>query len=151
MTFELHRLLQKYSWGIKQGLGIVTWNTEDTVVIGLVCVFLEVFLTALYFRVTYCPYLQSLCSIHACALCSWEALGNIRHFCEWGTSCEGGGSNLLCGVYYASFLTFFPAWGEHSVNQGQLCSMEDVRQVCGRRPFLHQSTVDLSQEWTPPR
>jgi len=49
-TFDSHRLLQEYSWGIKQGLGIVTCNTEDLVMIDLVCVFLEVFLTALYFR-----------------------------------------------------------------------------------------------------
>jgi len=52
MTSDLHRLLQECSWGIKQGLGIVTCNTEESVAIGLVCVFLEVFLTALYFRVT---------------------------------------------------------------------------------------------------
>jgi hypothetical protein len=60
MTFDLHPLLQECSWGIQQGLGIVACNTEDLVVIGLVCVFCEVFLTALYFRVTYCPHLQSL-------------------------------------------------------------------------------------------
>ena len=49
------------------------------------------------------------------------------------------------------FLDFFPVWGEHSVNHGWLCSGEDVHQVCGHRPLLHQSTVDLAQEWTPPR
>ena len=65
-----HPLLQECSWGIKQGLGIVTCNTEDLVVTGLVCVFLEVLLTALYFRVTYCPHVQNLCCIQACALCS---------------------------------------------------------------------------------
>ena len=70
MTFEIHRLLQECSLGIKQSFAIVLCNTEDLVVIGLVCVFLEVFLTALYFRVTYCTHLQSLCSIQACALCS---------------------------------------------------------------------------------
>ena len=69
ITFDLHPLLQQCSWGIKEGLGIVTCNTEDLVVVGLVCVFLEVFLTALCFRVTYCPHLQSLCFIHVSALC----------------------------------------------------------------------------------
>jgi hypothetical protein len=42
MMFDLRRLLQECSWGIKQGLGIVTCNTEGLVVIGLICVFLEV-------------------------------------------------------------------------------------------------------------
>ena len=60
MTFDLHPLLQECSWGIQQGLGIVTCNAEDLAVIDPVCVFHEVFLTALYFRVTYCPHLQSL-------------------------------------------------------------------------------------------
>jgi len=56
ITFDLHPLLQECSWGIKQGLGIVTCNTEDLlVIIGLLCVFLEVFLTALYFREICCP------------------------------------------------------------------------------------------------
>jgi len=70
MTFYLHPLLQEYSWGIQQGQGMVTCNTENLVVIDLVCVFLEVFLTAVYFRVTYCPHLQSLYSTHSTALCS---------------------------------------------------------------------------------
>jgi len=55
--------------GIKQGLGIVTCNTEDLIVIGLVYMFLEVFLTALYFRVTCYPTF-SLYPTHASALCS---------------------------------------------------------------------------------
>jgi hypothetical protein len=77
-VFDLHILLQECSWGIKQGLGIITCNTEDLIVI--VCVFLEVFLTALYFRVTYWPHLQSLYSIQACALCSCvPSEGNWEH------------------------------------------------------------------------
>jgi hypothetical protein len=55
MIFDVHPLLQECSWGIKQGLGIVTCSTEDLVMIDLVCVFVEVFLTALYSRVTYHP------------------------------------------------------------------------------------------------
>ena len=35
------------------------------------------------------------------------------------------------------------------MNHGWLCSREDVCQVCGHRPLLHQSTVGLAQEWTP--
>jgi hypothetical protein len=86
-----------HGWGIKQGLGIVTCNAEDLLVI--VCVFREVFLTALYFRVTYCP------TFRACApfrhvpyvrVCPWEGLGNIRHLHEWGTSYEGG--VIICNV-----------------------------------------------------
>jgi len=54
--YQFHSLFWAYhSWGIKQGLGIVTCNTGDLTVIGLVCVFLEVFLSAVYFRVTCCP------------------------------------------------------------------------------------------------
>jgi len=54
--YQLRSLFWAYhSWGIKQGLGIVTCNSEDLVVTGLVCMFLAVFLTALYFRVAYCP------------------------------------------------------------------------------------------------
>jgi len=64
MTFDLHPLLQECIWAIKQGLAIVTCNTEDLVMTGLLCVFLELFLTALYFRVTYRPHLQSLYSTH---------------------------------------------------------------------------------------
>jgi len=52
---DLHPLLQECSWGIKQGLGFVTCNTEDLIVIGLVYEFLEVFLSALYYRVPAAP------------------------------------------------------------------------------------------------
>ena len=82
MTFYLHQLLQKCSWGIQQGLGIVTCNAEDLVVIDLVCVFCEVFLTALYFRVTYCPTFRActpLTQVPYVPECPWEGLGNIRH------------------------------------------------------------------------
>jgi hypothetical protein len=54
------------------------------------------------------------------------------------------------GVHYFKFLRFFRVWGEHSVNHGWLCSWEDMCQVCGHRPRLHQSTMGLVQEWTPP-
>jgi hypothetical protein len=111
MTFELHRLLQECSWGIKQGLAIVTCKTEDLVM--TVCMFLVVFLTALYFTVTYCTIraCASLIQVPYVPQCPWEGLGNIRHLHERGTSCEGAGNNLLCGVYYCKFLDFFSSMG----------------------------------------
>jgi len=40
--YQFHSLFWAYhSWGIKQGLGIVTCKTEDSVVIGLVCAFVS--------------------------------------------------------------------------------------------------------------
>jgi len=45
MIFYLHQLLQECSWGIKRGLGIVICNAEDLVVIDLVCVFCENFIS----------------------------------------------------------------------------------------------------------
>jgi hypothetical protein len=71
--------------GIKQGLGIVTCITEDLVVVGLVCVFLELFLTALYFRVTYCRTFTActaLTQVPYVSECPWEVLGNMRHLRE---------------------------------------------------------------------
>ena len=118
------------------------------------CVFLEVLLTALYFRVTYCPHLQNLCSTHTSALCSWVPLGGTweHEALVWvGNKLWRWGSKLPCGVYYCQFLDFFPVWGEQSVNHGWLCSGADVCQACGHRPLLHQSTVGLVQEWIPPR
>jgi hypothetical protein len=154
MTFQIHRLLEECSFGIKQVNAIVPSNAEDLVVIGLVCVFLKVFLSALYFRVTYCTHLQSLCSIHTNALCSRVPLGGTwEHKAHaWaGYKPWRWVANLPCGVHYSEFLDFFPVWGEHSVNHGRLCSVEDVRQVHGHRTLLYKSTMDLAQEWTPPR
>ena len=91
--FDLHKLLQECCWGIQQGLGIVTCNTEDLLVIDLVCVFLEVSLTALYFRVTYCPTFRActpLMQVPYVPQSLPRALRNIRHLHEWGTSSEGG-------------------------------------------------------------
>jgi hypothetical protein len=82
MIFDLHPLLQECSWGIKQGLGIVTCNPGDLTVIGLVCMFLEVFLSAVYFRVPCCPTFRA-CSpfmqVPYVPECPVEGLGNIRH------------------------------------------------------------------------
>jgi hypothetical protein len=140
--------------GIKQGHGIITCNTEDLLVIDLVCVFVEVSLTALYFSVTYCPTFTActaLMQVPYVSECPREGLGNTRQLCERGTSCEGGA--IICHVecITASFLTFFPVWGEHSVTHGRPCTGEGLYQVCGHRSLLHRSTVGLAQEWTPPR
>jgi len=85
-------------------------NTKDLVVIGLVCVFLEVFLTALYFRATYCPTFRActpLTQVPCVSECPWEGLGNIRHLHEWGTSSECGATILPVECITASFLTIF--------------------------------------------
>ena len=110
MIFDLHPLLQECSWGIKQGLGIVTCNTGDLTVIGLVCVFTEVFLSAVYFRVTCCPTFRACSPIMQVSYvpeCPLEGLGNVRHLHEWGTSCEGGATICHMECITTSFLTFF--------------------------------------------
>ena len=52
---------------IKQGLAMLICNTEDLVVIDLVCVFLEASLTALYYLL---PHIQSVYPTNESALCS---------------------------------------------------------------------------------
>ena len=69
-----------------------------------------VFLTALYFGVTYCSTFRAHTSFtHVFYVCKfpWEGPGNIRHLREWGTSTERGA--ISCHVEYVtpSFLTFF--------------------------------------------
>jgi hypothetical protein len=100
------------------------------------------------------PHLQSLCcpfmQVPYVRECPLEGLGNIRHLHEWGAS-SGVGAIICHMECITEFLDFFPVWGEHSVNHGWLCSGEDVCWVCGHRPLLHQSTMGLAQEWTPPR
>ena len=147
ITSDLCPLLQECSWGTKQGLGILTCNTEDLVVTDLYVCFLKSFLQRL-FQSDLLPAPSELV-LHSCVHeCPWEGLGNMRHLCEWGTGSEGRA--VICHVecITQSFLTFFPVWGEHSVNRGWLCSGDDV---CGHRPLLHQSIMGLAQEWTPPR
>jgi len=74
MTFDLHRHLQECSWGIKQGLGIEICNTEDLVVIDIVCVFLEVFITAIYFTFRACTPLMQVPYVPECLWEGHEAL-----------------------------------------------------------------------------
>jgi hypothetical protein len=82
----------------------------------LVCVSWEIFLTVLYFRMSYCPPLQSLNSTHASALNSqvhpkgtWK-----REALAWvGYSLWRWGTNLTCEVYYSRFHEFFQ-YGENT-------------------------------------
>ena len=134
--YHFHSLFWAYhSWGIKQGLVIVTCKTENSLVIGLVCVFLEVFLTALYFRVTYCPHLQSLYSIHASALCFWVPLwGTWEHKAlAWvGYKLWGWGNNL----------TFFQfgentQWIMDGFAMGRMCARHvDIDHFCAKAPWV---------------
>jgi hypothetical protein len=103
--YQLHSLFWAYhSWGIKQALGI----TEDLVVIDLVCVFLEGFLTALYFKVTYCPPPSELvphsykCLVFLSALGrDLETLARVGYrLWRWAIICH-----VECIT--VSFLTFF--------------------------------------------
>jgi len=112
LWIELYQLLQECSWNIKQGLATVQCNTEDLVMIGLVCVFLDVFLSALYFRATYFKACAPFRHVPYVPECPWEGLGNIWGY-EWGTSSEGGA--ILCHVecITPSFLAFFQ-FGENT-------------------------------------
>jgi hypothetical protein len=148
ITFDWHSLPQECHWGIEQVLGMVTCNTVSCICVSWSLSYSTLFQSGLLL------HLQGLCSIHSSALCSWvplvgtwehKALVWVRYkLWRWG-------NNLLCGVYYLKFLNFFPVWGKHSVNHGWLCSGEVVHHVCGHRPLLHQITMGLAQEWTPPR
>ena len=74
ITFDLWPLFEEFSWGIKHSLGIITCNTEDLVVIGLVCVSWSLSYSAL-FQSDLLPHLQSLYSTHTSALRSRVPLG----------------------------------------------------------------------------
>jgi hypothetical protein len=147
MTFDLHPLLQECSWGIKQDLGIVTCDTEELVVFGLLCVFLELVLTALFFRVTYCPHLQSLCSIHASALCFWVPLGGTweHKALAWvGYKLLRWGDMLPHGVYYSKFLDFFFQLGKNTqwimdgFALGRTCArFVDIDHSCTKAPWVY--------------
>jgi hypothetical protein len=129
-------------------MGTVTCSIEDFVVIGLVCVLLEVFLTALYFRVTYCPTFRA-CTPFMQVLYvpeyAWEVLGKIRHLREWGTSSEDVTVSCHVECITQSVLTFSQFGENTGFALGMWC------QVCGPKPLLHQSTMGLAQEWTPLR
>jgi hypothetical protein len=145
MTFDLHRLLQECIWVTKQGLGIVTCNTNDLLVI--VCVFLEVFLTALYFRVTYCPIFRACAPfrhVPYVPVCPWEGLGNMS-----GVQADSGA--IICHIKCINpIVVVFSSLGK-LVNRGWLCTGVDVWEVCGHKSLSYQSTMGLVQEWTPQR
>jgi hypothetical protein len=124
-------------------------------VIGLVCVFLEVFLAALYFRVTYCPTFRSctpFTQVPCVYECPWKGLGNVRHLHEWGTSPEGGA--IICHVecITQSFFTFFQV-GENSQSimvgfaLGRMCARcVDIDHFCTKAPwFSAEVRVDSTE------
>jgi hypothetical protein len=145
ITFDLHPLLQECSWDIKQGLGIVKCITEDLVVTGLVCVFTEVFLSALYFRVTCCPTFRActpLTQVPYVPECPWEGLGNIRHLREWGTSSCSGAIICCMECITASFLTFFQIgentqWITDGFALGRMCARcANIDHFCTKAPWV---------------
>ena len=134
ISHDLRPLLQECSWSIKQGLGIVTCTFIMT---DPVCEFLEVFLTALYFRVTYCP------TFRACVPeCPWEGLGNMRGYkvgyklWRWAIICH-----VECIT--VSFFTFFQfvennQWIVDGFALGRMCARcVDIDCFC-----------TIAQEWT---
>jgi hypothetical protein len=140
-----------HSWGIKQDVGIVTWDTKELLIVILSVFFLKCLSYSTLFQSGLLhPLSELVLHSHMCLM--FLSLRNIKHMCERRTSSEGG-AIIICHVkcLYWKFLDFLPVWGEHSVNLGCLCSGEDVCQVCGHRPLLHQSTMGLGQEWSPPR
>ena len=69
ITFDWHPLPQECSCGIEQFLGMVTCNT-----VSCICVSWSLsYSTLLHSGLL--PHLQSLCSTHSRALCSWVPLG----------------------------------------------------------------------------
>ena len=143
---QFHSLFWAYhSWGIKQGLSIVTCKTEDLVVIGLVCAFLEVFLTALYFRVTCCPTFRACTAflqVPYVPECPAEGLGNMRHLHEWGTSSCGGAIIFRVECITASFFTFFQfgentQWIMDGFALGRMCTRcVDMDHFCTKAPWV---------------
>ena len=118
------------------------------IVIGFVCVFIEVFLIALYFRVTYCPPTFRagipLIQVPYVCECPVEGLGNMRHLYEWGTSSEGEGAAaiIICHVecITLSFLTFFQfgentQWIMDGFALGRVCARcVDIDHFCTKAP-----------------
>ena len=103
-----------------------------------------VFLTALYFRVAYCPQLHILYSIHTCALCSWEShmgLRNIRHMCEQSTNSESGAVICHAKCIIPSFLNFFQFgenihWIIDGFALGTMCARcVDIDHFCAKAPW----------------
>jgi len=96
--------------GIQQGLGIVTCNTKDLLVIDLVCVcFLQHFISE---WLTAPP--SELVPHYASALCFWVPLGGTGEHkaLAWvGYKLWRWGNNLTCAVYYSKFLYFFSSLG----------------------------------------
>jgi hypothetical protein len=144
--YQVHSLFWAYhSWGIKQGLGIVTCNTDNLIVIGLVCVFIEVFLSALHFRVTCCPTFRACTPFLQVPYVTErpvEGPGNIRHLREWGTSSKGGAIIWHVGCIALSVLTFFQfgentQWIMDGFALGRMHARRvDIDHLCTKPPWV---------------
>jgi len=87
------------------------------VVIGLVCVFLEVSLTALYFRLTYCPPPSELvlgsCKCHMFLSALGKDLGTYGTCMSGVQALDYGAVTCHVECITASFLAFFQ-FGENN-------------------------------------
>ncbi len=72
-----------HSWGIKQGLGIVTWNTKELLMIDILSVcFLKCLSYSTLFQSDLLPPPSELVlHSHKCIM-FLSPLGNIMHLCE---------------------------------------------------------------------
>ena len=144
--YQFHSLFwAKHSWAIKQGLGIVTCSAGDLTVIGLVCLFTEVFLSAVYFRVTCCPTFRACSPFMQVPLCSWvPCWGTWEHKALVGVGYKllRWGNNLQSGVYYSKFLDFFQfgentQWIMDGFALGRMCARcADIDHFCTKAPWV---------------
>ena len=144
--YQFHSLFWAYhSWGIKQGLGIVTCNTENLEMTGLVCVFIDVlsflqhfiseWLTVPNFTsctpFTHVPYVPE----------SHMGLRNIRHMCEQSTNSESGAVICHAKCIIPSFLNFFQFgenihWIIDGFALGTMCARcVDIDHFCAKAPW----------------
>ena len=143
ITCDLRPLLQKCIWGIKQGLGTVTCNTlfiSDYW--SCMCVFLSY---SSLFQSDLLPHLQSLWSIHACALCFWVPLGGTwEHKALGWMGCKlwRWGNTFPCWVHYCEFLEFFQfgentQWIMDGFAVGRMCARSvDIDHFCTKAPWV---------------
>ena len=103
-----------HSCSIKQGLGIVTWNTKEFPMIDMLSVcFLKCLSYSTLFQSDLLPPCLELVLHSSKCIMFLSALGNIMHLCEWGTSSEGGAISCCVENITPSFLTFFQ-FGENA-------------------------------------
>ena len=143
ITCDICPLFEECNWDIKGGLGILTCNTKEWIVIDVLYVFLEEsFFTALYFRMSYCPPPSELVlHSHKC-LMFLSALGNIRHLHKWDTISED--AEIIChvGCVTPCFSTFFQfgentRWFTDGFALGRMCARcVDICHFCTKAPWV---------------